>query len=154
MKTKNLNIEAQMADQEAIAAIEKLSGMYYSAYYDQSSIEIMCNPVDFMISGVPMKKRHLPPNYLYEYYRSSEFNGYLAESKDIRNRRFERAQVRLYENSSLIITIVQEYGYDINPLPEYLYVEKKDPRCILHRVAPGSLFSLSEKTVLRPFARQ
>ena len=75
LKTKNLNIEAQMADQEAIAAIEKLSGMYYSAYYDQSSIEIMCNPVDFMISGVPMKKRHLPPNYLYEYYRSSEFNG-------------------------------------------------------------------------------
>ena len=96
-----MNIEAQMADQEAIAAIEKLNGMYYSAYYDQNSIEIMCNPVDFMISGIPMKKRHLPPNYLYEYYRSTEFNGYLADPQSVRDRRLERAQVRLNSRFSM-----------------------------------------------------
>ena len=87
-----LNIEAQMADVEAIAAVERVGGQYYSAYYDRGAIEIMTNPIDTMISGVPLKKRHLPPNYLWEYYRSVEHRGYLCNTDSI-----ESARVRLAE---------------------------------------------------------
>ena len=42
----------------------------------------------------------------------------------------------------------QKYGYDVIPVPEDFLNEKKDPRCILHKIPPGTLFNMAEKKML------
>merc|ERR1712193_314569 len=92
-----LNIEMQMADREAIAAVERVGGVYYSAYYDRNSIEAAVNPVDYFLKGRPIEKRMSPPNHLWEYYTRPEFRGYLAKSEQIEEEKRNMAR---------------EYGYD------------------------------------------
>ena len=88
-----LNIEMQMADKDAIAAVERMGGQYYSSYYDHQSIQIAVNPIDFFLSGKAMKKRELPPNHLWEYYRDGEQRGYLATPGAVMSGRLALAKV-------------------------------------------------------------
>lgn len=88
-----LNIEMQMADKDAIAAVERLGGQFYSTYFDHHSIQIAVNPIDFFLSGKAMKKRELPPNHLWEYYTDGEHRGYLASAQHIMRGRVKLAKV-------------------------------------------------------------
>lgn len=126
-----LNIEFQMADELAIATVEKNGGKFTASYYDRGSIEAAVNPVDYFLKGNPVRKRLLPPEHLFSYYSSPETRGYLAD-KDL----YEK-----YRHKTS-----QKYGYELQPLDEYLMVEKH-PREIWVGISPGSLVNLQDKAV-------
>ena len=57
----SVNIEFQMGDELAIAAVEKAGGRFTASYYDRGSIQAAVNPVDYFLKGEPVRKRQLPP---------------------------------------------------------------------------------------------
>lgn len=112
-KTK-LNIEFQMADVDAIAAVERNGGRFTAAFFDRASIEAAVNPVDYFLSGEPIRKRQLPPSHLLSYYIAPEARGYLADS-DL---------VRVHRNS-----LAKEYGYESVDISNCdVMNQTKDPR--------------------------
>ncbi|CBY33637.1 unnamed protein product [Oikopleura dioica] len=132
-----LNIEFQMADRDAIAAVEKCGGKFTAAFYDRKSIELAVNPVDFFLKGKPVLKRQLPPPYLLKYYVAPETRGYLAD-KDLVN--FDRQR------------LAKELGYEnVNISTCDIMSMEKSPRQIWYGIEPGSLVNLAEKKVYKPF---
>ena len=61
-----LNIEFQMGDEEAIAAVERNGGRFNATFFDRASIEAAINPVDYFLTGEPVRKRQLPPRHLLQ----------------------------------------------------------------------------------------
>ena len=90
-----LNIEFQMADRDAIAAVERKGGRFTAAFFDRRAIEAAVNPVDYFLKGEPVRKRLLPPDYLLPFYVSPETRGYLADVDLVQDARIRTAQVKM-----------------------------------------------------------
>ena len=84
-----------MADELAIATVEKNGGKFTASYYDRGSIEAAVNPVDYFLKGNPVRKRLLPPEHLFSYYSSPETRGYLADKDLYEKYRHKTSQVTL-----------------------------------------------------------
>lgn len=131
-----LNIEFQMADKDAIAAVERAGGRFTAAFFDRRAIEAAVNPVDYFLRGEPVRKRLLPPDYLLPFYVSPETRGYLADVDLVQDAR---------------ISLAQEYGFEPRDFSSCHVMNKtKDPRQIWFGVEPGSLVNLQDRTVHRP----
>lgn len=130
-----LNIEFQMADVEAIAAVEKNGGIFTAAFFDRAAIEAAVNPVDYFLKGEPIRKRQLPPNHLLTYYSSPQFRGYLADEDLV-----------VYNR----IKLAKEFGYEpIDVNQNEIMKQRKDLRQIWYGVEPGTIVNLEDKEVYR-----
>jgi len=128
----SVNIELQMGDELAIAAVEKAGGRFTASYYDRSSIKAAVNPVDYFLKGEPVRKRQLPPAHLMRFYSSPAVRGYLSD----------RDLISIYRTRT-----AQKYNYNLSShLSEAMKIEK-DPREIWVGVSPGSLVNLHDCAV-------
>jgi len=134
-----VNIETQIADELAIASIEKNGGVVTTSFYDRMSFEALADPVDYFMRGKPIHKRLLPPEELVPYYTDPRTRGYLSDPAEI-----QRERARLAET----------YGYDLPDLGKDedfdMLTMRKDPRQIFYGLSPGWLVNLAEETVIKP----
>lgn len=134
-----VNIEVQIADDLAIAAVEKSGGVISTTFYDRMSFENLVDPVDFFMQGQPIRKRLLPPHDLITYYTDPKKRGYLSDPELVRK---ERARFAM------------QYGYDLPDITKdenyEMLCERKDPRQIFYGLSPGWLVNLYEGTVIKP----
>jgi len=128
----SVNIEFQMGDELAIAAVEKAGGRFTASYYDRGSIKAAINPVDYFLNGEPVRKRQLPPAHLIRFYSSPAVRGYLSDRDLISIHRAKTAQ---------------KYKYDLSSSLSKAMSIEKDPRQIWVGIEPGSLVNLHDKTV-------
>lgn len=134
-----VNIEVQIADDLAIAAVEKSGGVLTTAFYDRVSFEDLVDPVGFFMKGNPIRKRLLPPEELITYYTDPKKRGYLSDPALVQEER---------------VRFAMQYGYDLPNIKKdknyEMLCEKKDPRQIFFGLSPGWLVNLHEKTVIKP----
>jgi len=134
-----VNIEVQVADDLAIASVEKQGGVLQTAYYDKISFQHLVDPISVFMKGKPIKKRHLPPLDLFEYYTDPKKRGYLSDPEETQKQRHQFAAT---------------YGYtlpDISQSENYeMLLERKDPRQIYFGLQPGSLVNLFDRCVIKP----
>jgi len=134
-----VNIEVQIADDLAIAAVEKAGGVISTSFYDRVSFEDLVDPVSNFMKGQPIRKRLLPPEELITYYTDPKKRGYLSDPALVDQERVRTAA---------------QYGYDlpdISKLANYeMLTERKDPRQIYYGLMPGSLVNLYDRTVIKP----
>jgi len=134
-----VNIEVQIADDLAIAAVEKTGGVISTSFYDRMSYEDLVDPVGFFMKGKPIRKRLLPPQELITYYTDPKKRGYLSDPGLIRE---ERARLAM------------QYGYDLPDITKddkyEMLCKKKDPRQIYFGLSPGWLVNLYDRTVIKP----
>lgn len=132
-----LNIEFQMADRDAIAAVEKHGGRFTASFFDRKAIEAAVNPVDYFLKGKPVRKRHLPPPYMLKYYVSPETRGYLADLDMVQLDRRKLAT---------------EFGFEHVDISKCNVMSMtKSPRQIWFGIEPGCLVNLAEKKVYKAF---
>jgi len=134
-----VNIEVQIADDLAIAAVEKAGGVISTTFYDRVSFEELVDPVSTFMKGQPIRKRLLPPEELISYYTDPKKRGYLSDPALVDEERLRTSA---------------QYGYelpDISKDESYeMLIEKKDPRQIYYGLMPGSLVNLYDRTVIKP----
>uniref|UniRef100_H2ZQA3 39S ribosomal protein L15, mitochondrial n=1 Tax=Ciona savignyi TaxID=51511 RepID=H2ZQA3_CIOSA len=134
-----LDMEVQIVDELALAAVEKAGGTVSTAFYDRRSFTALCNPVEYFLMGKPIHKRLLPPQELVTYYTDPKVRGYLSDPAKIWESRNELAQ---------------KYGYELPELSEEQKLRmlegKKDPRQVFYGLPPGSIVNLADETVLIP----
>ncbi|CAB1340658.1 unnamed protein product, partial [Coregonus sp. 'balchen'] len=126
-----VNIEVQMASEEAIAAIERNGGIVTTV--------VLCKPVPFFISGQPIPKRMLPGEDMVPYYTDAANRGYLADPEKIKKAR---------------IALAQKYGYILQDISKdelfHMLSMRKDPRQIFFGLSPGWVVNMAEKKILKP----
>nr|CAG4648823.1 EOG090X0BG9 [Polyphemus pediculus] len=134
-----INIEVQWAPEPVIAAIERNGGVITTAFYDLQSLWALKDPVKFFCKGVPIPKRHLPPDDAIEYYTDPKNRGYLADPDSIAFERF---------------VLSQKYGYQLPNLREDptvdMLLQRKDPRQVFFGLQPGWLVNLKDKKIFEP----
>ncbi|XP_045558142.1 39S ribosomal protein L15, mitochondrial isoform X2 [Salmo salar] len=133
-----VNIEVQMASEEAIAAIERNGGIVTTGFYDPRSL-VLCKPVPFFLSGQPIPKRMLPGEDMVPYYTDAANRGYLADPEKIQKAR---------------IALAQKYGYVLPDISKdelfHMLFMRKDPRQIFFGLSPGWVVNMAEKKILKP----
>ncbi|XP_013777989.1 39S ribosomal protein L15, mitochondrial-like [Limulus polyphemus] len=134
-----VNIEVQHAPEPVIAAIERNGGLITTAYYDVASLYAAMDPLRFFKKGVPIPKRHLPPEDAVEYYTNPANRGYLADPSKVAEERF---------------SLAQKYGYQLPNIAEdpkwELLTLRKDPRQIFYGLEPGWVVNIRKKKILKP----
>jgi len=134
-----VNIEVQHAKEPVIAAVERNGGVITTAFYDILAVEAKINPEYFLLRGVPIPRRELPPEDAFAYYTDPKSRGYLADPKLVAEDRLKLAQ---------------KYGYELPDLTKdaafAMLTYRKDPRQVYDGLRPGWVVNLKDRLVLRP----
>ena len=140
-KTPNLHIEVQLADDEAIAAVEAAGSSIECAFYDMQSKMALIDPVGYFLKGIPISKRQLPPQMgdLFMYYNDPKKRGYLCS---------------LYEINQERLRTAESYGFDrcqetenSEKVSEILTYPRKHPRQIFFGLQPGMMVNLADQDI-------
>nr|CAB3263959.1 39S ribosomal protein L15, mitochondrial-like [Phallusia mammillata] len=134
-----VNIEVQVANELAIATVEKQGGVITNTFFDRMSYLALTNPVKYFLKGDPIQKRLLPPEELVTYYTDPKVRGYLSDPAEV-----------VKERQAL----ADKYGYtlpDITKDSKFdMLMERKDPRQIFYGLSPGWIVNLADESVLKP----
>jgi len=138
-----VNIEVQWANEQAIAAIERVGGRITCGYFDLHSAVALTDPVKFFMTGAPIPRRLTPPQALMRFYVNPSNRGYLADPMKVKEDK---------------LVLAQKYGYELTNKEgeeeEPFMTETKDPRQIFYGLEPGWVVSLAEKRIYKPTSEQ
>lgn len=134
-----VNLEVQVASEEAIAAVERNGGVITTSYYDPRSLQVLIKPVPFFMSGQPIPKRLLPGEELLPYYTDANNRGYLVDRDQIQAAR---------------LALAKKYGYSLPDITTdklfEMLAQRKDPRQIFFGLSAGWVVNMGEKKIFKP----